>query len=161
MRRITSVSSAAAPACSPTGGCGNLRMWTRPTRTTRPLEQYPMSSSSIRQLANSLTVLGVACASCASAATETLPVVWATVYDFLVQDVCPDAAGQAVMGLSTPAAECKRRKDMLPAGVLPYHKADWPGDEDRQPAPAGNERSESLTARHPGLGAFVMPNFVC
>ena len=45
-----------------------------------------MSSSSIRQLANSLTVVGVACASSASAA-ETLPAAWATGYDFLVQDV--------------------------------------------------------------------------
>src|SRR2546429_128407 len=106
----------------------------------------PAGSSSIRQLANSLTVLGVAYASCASAATETLPAVWATVYDFLVQDVCLDAAGQAVVGLSPLAADCSRRRDLLPGEVLPYHKADWPGDEDRQRAPAGYERSEEHTS---------------
>ena len=117
-----------------------------------------MSSSSIRQLANSLTVVGVACASSASAA-ETLPAAWATGYDFLVQDVCLDGAGRAVMGLSPLAADCKRRRDLLPDEVLPYHKADWPGDEDRQRAAAGYERSDSFPVRSRQLGPLVVQTF--
>jgi len=119
----------------------------------------PASGSSIRQLANSLTVLGVAYASCASAASETLPAVWAAVYDFVVQDVCVDAAGQAVVGLSPLAADCRRRRDLLPGEVLPYHKADWPGDEDRQQAPAGYERSDSFPVRSRQLGPLVVQTF--
>src|SRR5438552_8763517 len=119
----------------------------------------PASGSSIRQLANSLTVLGVAYASCASAASETLSAVWAAVYDFVVQDVSVDASGQAVVGLSPLAADCRRRRDLLPGEVLPYHKADWPGVEDRQQAPAGYERSDSFPVRSRQLGPVVVQTF--
>src|SRR5205823_2653287 len=46
-----------------------------------------------------------------------------------------------------------------PGEVLPYHRAEWPGDEDRQRAPAGHERSDSFPVRSRQLGPLVVQTF--
>lgn len=118
-----------------------------------------MSTLSAGCLRYSLLALAGPYVSCALAAHEGVSPGWATVYDFLVQDVCLDADEKAVAGLSPLDPRCKRHRDLLPGEALPYHKADWPGDEDLRHQPAGYERSDSVPVHSRLLGSLVVQTF--
>jgi hypothetical protein len=52
---------------------------------------------------------------------------WSQVYDFIVQDVCIGANGEALIGTS-PAdglQRCPRHRNLRIGELLPYHKQDW------------------------------------
>lgn len=118
-----------------------------------------MSAPSARCLRYSLLVLAGPYVSCALAAHEGVSSDWATVYDFLVQDVCLDAHGRAVAGVSPLDPHCERHRDLLPGETLPYHKADWPGVEDVRRQPAGYERSDSIPFHSLLLGPLAVQTF--
>jgi hypothetical protein len=84
---------------------------------------------------------------------------WTTLYDFLVQDVCLDASGHAVVGISPLDKECRRHRDLLPNEVLTYHKADWPGHTDSTRQAAGYQRSDSYPFESRLLGRTVVQTF--
>ena len=107
----------------------------------------------------SLLALAGPYVSWALAAQEGVSSEWAAVYDFLVQDVCLDADEKAVTGLSPLDPRCKRHRDLLPGEALPYHKADWPGEEDLRQQPAGYERSDSIPFQSRLLGPLVVQTF--
>jgi hypothetical protein len=118
-----------------------------------------MSTHSIRLLRYALLLLAAGYASCVFAAHDGVSSDWTAVYDFLVQDVCLDGNGRAVIGLSPLDQHCNHHRDLLSDEALPYHKADWPGDEDTRRQPAGYERSDSIPLRSRLLGPLVVQTF--
>jgi hypothetical protein len=93
------------------------------------------------------------------ASAAGVPVGWAVIYDFLVQDVCVDSSGGAIVGLSPLEKDCVRHRDLLPGEPLTYHKADWPGHEDTAAQPSGYQRSDSYPFQSSSLGAVVVQTF--
>jgi hypothetical protein len=84
-----------------------------------------------------------------------------TVRDFMIQNVCLDAAGTVLIGISPldGAASCPRQRDLLPGERLPYHKHDHPSPEDRRVAPSGYQRHNSFPVKTAGLGLAVEHSF--
>jgi hypothetical protein len=84
-----------------------------------------------------------------------------TVRDFMVQNVCLDAAGTVRIGTSPldGAASCPRQRDLLPGERLPYHKHDHPSPEDRLTAPDGYQRHNSFPVETTDLGLVVEHSF--
>jgi hypothetical protein len=84
-----------------------------------------------------------------------------TIRDFLVQNVCLDAAGAVRIGRSPLDGEaaCPRQRDLLPGEHLPYHKHDHPSSDDRAGAPLGYQRHDSYPVETKGLGTVVEHSF--
>ncbi len=90
-------------------------------------------------------------------ARDSVPPQWETVYDFLVQDVCVDAADVLKVGIS-PAdgpERCPLRRNLKIGELLPYHKHDWPSATDRN-NPQGYHRSNNIPVRTRLFGTAVM-----
>jgi hypothetical protein len=84
---------------------------------------------------------------------------WNNILDFMVQDACVDGNDKPLVGLSPAAAECKRHRDLKSGELLPYHKADWPGDSDRNGQALGYERNDSFPFDTSPLGTVVIQTF--
>jgi hypothetical protein len=85
----------------------------------------------------------------------------ATLRDFMIQNVCRDAAGAVLVGVSpidgNPA--CVAERDLQPGERLPYHKDDQPSPADRAAAPLGYQRHDSFPVTTAGLGTVVEDSF--
>ena len=84
----------------------------------------------------------------------------ATVRDFLIQNVCLDAQGRVVGGVS-PADEnpaCVAERDLRPGERLPYHKHDHPSPDQRD-APLGYQRHDSFPVETAAFGEVVEHSF--
>lgn len=84
---------------------------------------------------------------------------WNVVLDFMVQDVCVDANGLALAGISPLDSRCSQHRNLLPGEVLTYHKHDWPGDEDKKTQLHGYQRSDSFPYISRALGNIVIQTF--
>lgn len=97
----------------------------------------------------------------ASAQTGEIVATPATIRDFMIQNVCLDASGRVLIGVSpidgNPA--CIAERDLHPGDRLPYHKDDQPSPADRAAAPTGYQRHDSFPVRTAGLGTIVEDSF--
>ena len=94
-------------------------------------------------------------------AASDAPAGWELAYDYLVQDVCLDAAGLVVTGASPldGPERCPRHRDLRVGERLPYHKHDWASRDDAPRLPAGYQRSDSFPIRSTSLGVAVVQTF--
>jgi hypothetical protein len=85
----------------------------------------------------------------------------ALVRDFMIQNVCLDAAGKVIVGVSPidPGGRCTRQRNLLPGERLPYHKDDHPGVNDRATAPEGYQRHDSFPVMTADFGKVVEDSF--
>ncbi|WP_053572642.1 hypothetical protein [Caballeronia cordobensis] len=69
--------------------------------------------------------------------------------DYLVQDVCLDAAGKVLKDVSpiSGGERCARHRDLQTGEPLSYLRADWPNDASRATQPSGLQRSNSFPVR--------------
>lgn len=106
-------------------------------------------------------ILLIAALAGAASAAE-LPVATAdTVRDFMIQNVCLDAAGVPLPGRS-PAdgeASCAAQRDLRPGERMPYHKHDHPAPDQRAGAPTGYQRHDSFPVETAGAGVVVEHTF--
>ncbi|MBV9862832.1 MAG: hypothetical protein JO267_11880 [Alphaproteobacteria bacterium] len=81
--------------------------------------------------------------------------------DFLTQNVCLDAAGAVLAGISPVDGDmrCVGQRDLLPGEALPYHKHDHPSPGDRDSSPRGYQRSDSFPVETAGLGIVIEHSF--
>jgi hypothetical protein len=95
------------------------------------------------------------------ARADDVPPGWRLVFDFLVQDVCIDAAGRALIGVSPVDGpdRCPAHRDLAVGERLPYHKHDWAELRDRPAQPTGVHRSDSFPIRPRRLGVAVVQTF--
>jgi hypothetical protein len=93
------------------------------------------------------------------ATAETVTATPETIRDLMTQNVCLDAAGAVLVGVSPidydPA--CVAQRDLRPDERLPYHKHDQPNQ--RAGAPTGYQRHDSFPVETAGLGAVVEHSF--
>jgi hypothetical protein len=85
----------------------------------------------------------------------------AIIRDFMIQNVCLDARGAVLAGVS-PADDnpaCVEQRDLQPGETLPYHKHDHPSPEQRAGAPLGYQRHDSFPVETAGLGPVVEHSF--
>src|SRR3954447_16227091 len=77
-----------------------------------------------------------------------------TVRDFMIQNICLDAAGSVEIGRSPldGKAACPHQRDLLPGEKLPYHKHDHPAPAQLQADPEGYQRHDSFPVETQGLG---------
>ena len=83
----------------------------------------------------------------------------ATIHDFLVQNVCLDAQGAVVPGVS-PAdsnSACVGQRDLRTGEPLPYHKHDHPNRGETRPL--GYQRHDSFPVETAGFGEVVEHSF--
>src|SRR5204862_7259746 len=66
--------------------------------------------------------------------------------DFLIQNVCLDASGKVLEGVSPIDGDrrCAAHRDLMPGEKLPYHKHDHPSPGQRAAAARGYQRSDSF-----------------
>jgi hypothetical protein len=85
----------------------------------------------------------------------------ATVRDFMIQNVCLDAAGAVLIGISPIDGDprCAGQSDLHPGERLPYHKDDQPAPADRTAAPLGYQRHDSFPVATSGLRTVVENSF--
>src|SRR5436190_18312614 len=83
----------------------------------------------------------------------------AVIRDFLIQNVCLDARGAVITGVSpvdgNPA--CRNQRDLRPGERLPYHKHDHPDRGDARPL--GYQRHDSYPVETAGFGEVVEHSF--
>jgi hypothetical protein len=79
----------------------------------------------------------------------------------MVQNVCLDAGGQVITGLSPIGGDrrCVRQRDLRPGETLPYHKHDHPATSDGRNAPGGYQRHNSFPVETAGLGTVIEHTF--
>lgn len=110
-----------------------------------------------------IAALGIAgaLAPCAAPAQDAVPAEWRLAYDYLVQDVCVDAADAALIGVSPldGPVRCPRHRDLRRGERLPYHRHDWASRADRAALPGGYQRSDSFPIRTRLLGVAVAQSF--
>src|SRR6266851_800174 len=84
-----------------------------------------------------------------------------TIRDFMIQNVCVDAAGAVVPGLAPidGDARCIGQRDLRPGEALPYHKHDHPSPDDGANASAGYQRHDSFPVDTAGLGTVIEHSF--
>jgi hypothetical protein len=85
----------------------------------------------------------------------------ATIRDFMIQNVCVDAAG-AVLPRRSPLdgdRRCPGQRDLEPGETLPYHKHDHPSPEHAKNMPLGYQRHDSVPVATAGLGIVVEHSF--
>jgi hypothetical protein len=97
----------------------------------------------------------------AAAAGGGLVATPALVRDLMIQNVCLDAAGKVIEGMSPigPGTGCTRQRDLLPGERLPYHKDDRPAVADRAAAPEGYQRHDSFPVMTADFGEVVEDSF--
>jgi hypothetical protein len=85
----------------------------------------------------------------------------ALVRDLMIQNVCLDAAGRVIVGVSPidPGGRCTRQRDLLPGERLPYHKDDHPGTNDEAAAPEGYQRHDSFPVMTADFGEVVEDSY--
>jgi hypothetical protein len=85
----------------------------------------------------------------------------ATLRDFLVQNVCLDAGGAVVAGVSPIDGDgrCVAQRDLRPGEKLPYHKHDHPSPDQQATAPSGYQRHDSFPVETAGLGTVYEQSF--
>ena len=85
----------------------------------------------------------------------------ATVRDFMIQNVCLDRAGAVLVGVSPTDGDprCVAQRDLRPGEKLPYHKHDQAGAADRNLAPNGYQRHDSVPVETAGFGMVVEHSF--
>jgi hypothetical protein len=85
----------------------------------------------------------------------------ATIRDFMIQNVCLDAAGSVKIGRSPldGASACPSQRDLRPGEALPYHKHDHPSPAQPQTEPEGYQRHDSFPVETAGLGTVVEHSF--
>ena len=85
----------------------------------------------------------------------------ATLRDFMIQNVCLDAAGAVLPDVApsdgNPA--CVAQRDLRPGERLPYHKDDQPSPDPREAAPLGYQRHDSFPVETAGFGTVVEHSF--
>jgi len=83
-----------------------------------------------------------------------------TARDFLIQNVCLDAQGRVLAGVSpvdgNPA--CVAQRDLRAGEPLPYHKHDHPSPDQRD-APLGYQRHDSFPVETAAFGEVVEHSF--
>ncbi len=82
---------------------------------------------------------------------------WQAAWDYMLQDVCPDAQDRPTPG-ATPLDACPRPRKLRPGERLPYHKRDWPGAADTLAQPEGYQQSDSIPIRT-ALGPAVLQTY--
>jgi len=98
-----------------------------------------------------------------AAAAEPLPrevvATAVTVRDFLIQNVCLDAQGAVLAGISPADGDpaCVDQRDLRPKERLPYHKHDHPNQGDR--VLLGYQRHDSFPVETAGFGEVVEHSF--
>src|SRR4051794_33128545 len=107
------------------------------------------------------TLLVSALPAATAAAEEPIAATAETVRDFMIQNVCLDAAGSVRIGRSPLDGEaaCPHQRDLLPGETLPYHKHDHPSPAPRQTEPDGYQRHDSFPVEAQGLGTIVEHSF--
>ena len=97
----------------------------------------------------------------ASAQTAIVMASEATLRDFLVQNVCLDARGAVVVGISPIDGDrrCVAQRDLRPGERLPYHKHDHPASAQQAAAPLGYQRSDSFPVETALFGIVVERSF--
>jgi hypothetical protein len=83
----------------------------------------------------------------------------AAIHDFLIQNVCLDARGAVLIGVS-PAdsnSACVDQRDLRPGERLPYHKHDHPNQGDG--TLLGYQRHDSFPVETAGFGEVVEHSF--
>src|SRR3989440_10419662 len=94
-----------------------------------------------------------------SLATPGILATPAAVHDFLIQNVCLDARGAVLIGVSpadgNPA--CVEQRDLRPGVRLPYHKHDHPNQGDG--TLLGYQRHDSFPVETAGFGEVVEHSF--
>jgi hypothetical protein len=112
-------------------------------------------------VAAALAVMGPWAGPAARAANSSPIASAALLRDFMIQNVCLDAAGKVVEGRSPidPGGGCMRQRDLLPGERLPYHKDDHPGTADREAAPEGYQRRDSFPVVTADFGEVVEDSF--
>ena len=106
-------------------------------------------------------LLTVAAATNAAGPGDALLATPATIRDFMIQNVCLDAAGAALPGRSPvdDGAPCPTQRDLMPGERLPYHKHDHPGPGPHADAPTGYQRHDSFPVETAALGTVVEHSF--
>jgi len=81
--------------------------------------------------------------------------------DFMIQDVCLDALGSVLGGVSPIDGDrrCVVRRDLLPGENLPYHKHDHPAPHERAGAPRGYQRHDSFPVETASFGMVIEHSF--
>src|SRR5438552_8678878 len=94
-----------------------------------------------------------------SFATPGIQATPAAIHDFLIQNVCLDARGAVLIGVSpadgNPA--CVKQRDLRPGERLPYHKHDHPNQGDG--TLLGYQRHDSFPVETAGFGDVVEHSF--
>jgi hypothetical protein len=85
----------------------------------------------------------------------------ATIRDFMIQNVCVDAAGAVLPGRNPLQAGplCPKQRDLEPSENLPYHKHDHPSPDHARNLPLGYQRHDSVPVATAGLGIVVEHSF--
>jgi hypothetical protein len=85
----------------------------------------------------------------------------ATIRDFMIQNVCLDAAGAVRIGHSPVDGDpgCVAQRDLRPGERLPYHKHDHPSPDEREAVPTGYQRHDSFPVETAGLSTVVEHSF--
>lgn len=79
----------------------------------------------------------------------------------MVQNLCLDAAGAVLIGVSPADGDpaCVGQRDLRPGERLPYHKHDQPSPGQHAAAPQGYQRSDAFPVETAGLGIVVEHSF--
>src|ERR1700730_3870242 len=106
-------------------------------------------------------LIAAAPADAAGSPTGEIVAAPATIRDFLIQNVCLDAHGGVMAGVSPAdgAPACVEQRDLRPGERLPYHKHDHPSPEQRAGAPLGYQRHDSFPVETAGFGPVVEHSF--
>lgn len=108
-----------------------------------------------------LLVQSIAVVSFAQNAPDPILATPETIRDFMIQNVCVDAADRVIPGVS-PLDDnrlCRKQRDLRPGEILPYHKHDYPSPGDSKTMPAGYQRHDSVPVETAGLGTVVEHSF--
>ncbi len=110
-----------------------------------------------RGLAPAVSLLAALLAPAMPCAAAEILATRQVIRDFMIQNVCVDAAGAVLAGKSPADGDpaCVAQRDLQPGELLPYHKHDQPSPEQRAGAPTGYQRHDSFPVDTAGLGTVV------
>jgi hypothetical protein len=96
-----------------------------------------------------------------NAIAETVTATPEVVRDFMIQNVCLDAAGAVLVGVSPidGGSACVAQRDLRPGEMLPYHKHDHSSPDRGAAAPSGYQRHDSFPVETLGFGTVVEHSF--
>jgi hypothetical protein len=114
----------------------------------------------MRALAAGALALGLFAGQAAAAPPGEVVATAASLRDFMIQDVCLDATGAVLTGISPIDGNprCVATRDLRPGEALPYHKDDHPGGGDSG-APLGYQRHDSFPVRTAAYGTIVEDSY--